>query len=117
MVVNPVDPQAQQVRKRSEVVVGRQQLGLEPPHLAGRCPATLNCLAADDPPHRGIAPEPVGVVHVLVAREASIDRLPEQTGDAVPAVATCPAVDQQVSCHSCQSAGVIEFAIGEQTGV
>ena len=53
VVVNPVDPHPRQVRKGREVLVVRQQLGLEPPHLAGRCPAALDRLAADDPAHRG----------------------------------------------------------------
>ena len=48
VVVNPVDPHPRQVRKGREVLVVRQQLGLEPPHLAGRCPAALDRLAADD---------------------------------------------------------------------
>ena len=36
-------------------------------------------LAADDPAHRGIAPEPVGAVHILVSGETSTDRLAKQT--------------------------------------
>ena len=74
------------VRKGREVLVVRQQLGLEPPHLAGRCPAALDRLAADDPAHRGITPEPVGVVDILVAGETPIDGLAKEADDAVPAV-------------------------------
>ena len=33
--------------------------------------ATLRRLAADDPAHRGIMTQPVGIVHVLVAGEAA----------------------------------------------
>ena len=79
VVVNPVDPHPRQVRKGREVLVVRQQLGLEPPHLAGRCPAALDRLAADDPAHRGIKPEPVGVVDILVAGETPIDGLAKET--------------------------------------
>ncbi len=116
-VVNPVDPLARQVRKGSEVVVGRQQLGLEPPHLAGRGAAALDRLAADDPAHGGIAPEPVGVVHVLVTGEATIDRLTQETDDAVPAVSAGSAVCENFARQWRQPEGVVEFAIGEQTGV
>jgi hypothetical protein len=70
-VMNPVDPDARQIRKDGEVLVDRHQLGLEPSHLAGRCAAAFDRLAADEPPHRGITPEPVGVVHVLVSGEPS----------------------------------------------
>jgi hypothetical protein len=92
-------------------VIAREQLGLEPAHLAARCPTALDRLAAYDPAHRGIAPEPVGVVHVLVAGEASVDRLTQKTHDAVPTLIACPAVSQHAARQSGQSEGVIEFAI------
>ena len=56
------------------------------PNLAGRCAAALDSPAADDPPHRRIAPQPVGVVHVLVPGETTIDGLAKETDDAVPTV-------------------------------
>ena len=57
--MHSVDPDSRKSGERGEVVVDCQQLSLEPAHLAGRCAAALDSLAADDPPHRGIAPEPV----------------------------------------------------------
>jgi hypothetical protein len=42
--------------------------------------------AADDPAHRGIAPEAVGVVHILVAGEPTEHRLPELGDQAVAPV-------------------------------
>ena len=99
------------------VLVVRQQPGLEAPHLAGRCAAAFDRLAADDPPHRGIASETVGVVHILVSGEASIDRLAKQTDDAMPAVLAHPAVGQDMARHCGQPQGIVEFTIGEQSGV
>ena len=97
VVMNPVDPLARQISEGSEVLVDRQQLGLEPPHLAGRCSAALDRLAANDPAHRRIAAEPVGVVHVFVSGESSKDRLPKETDDAVPAVLASSPVGQDFS--------------------
>jgi hypothetical protein len=115
--MNSIDPNARQVREGSDVLVGRQQLGLEPPHLAGRCAAAFDRLAADNPPHRGIAPETVGVVHILVSGETSIDRLAKQTDDAMPAVLPRPAVGQDIARQCGQPQGIVEFTIGEQSGV
>ena len=114
VVVTPVDPHPRQVRKGREVLVVRQQLGLEPPHLAGRCPAALDRLAADDPAHRGITPEPVGVVDILVAGETAIDGLAKETDDAVPAVPARTAISEHAARQCGQPERVVQFAISEQ---
>ena len=116
-VVNPVDPKPGQVGKGGEVLVLGQQLGLEAAHLAGRCAAALDGLSADDPPHRRIAPQPVGVVHVLISGETSIDGLTQQSDNVVPAVLARPAVSQDIARQGGEAKDIIEFPIGEQTGV
>ena len=115
--MNPVDPKPGQVGKGVEGLVLGQQLGLEAAHLAGRCAAALDGLSADDPPHRRIAPQPVGVVHVLISGETSIDGLTQQSDNVVPAVLARPAVSQDIARQGDEAKGVIEFPIGEQTGV
>ena len=115
--MHSVDPDSRKSGERSEVVVDCQQLSLEPAHLAGRCAAALDSLAVDDPPHRGIAPEPVGVVHILVSGEPSKDGLARQTDDAVPTVLAGPAVSQDITRQYGQAQGIVEFAVGEQAGV
>ena len=77
------------------------------------CAAAFDRLATDDPPHRGIAPETVGVVHILVSGEASIDRLAKQTDDAMPAVLARPAVGQDMARQCGQPPGIVEFTISE----
>ena len=63
--------------KRGQVCRRCHRARLEAAHLA-RGPGVLRHRAsADDPPHRWIAPESVGIVHVFVAREAPEDRLAE----------------------------------------
>ena len=115
--MHSVDPDSRKSGERGEVVVDCQQLSLEPAHLAGRCAAALDSLAADDPPHRGIAPEPVGVVHILVSGEPSKDGLAKQTDDTVPTVLAGPAVSQDITRQYGQAQGIVEFAVGEQAGV
>ena len=44
-------------------------LRFETPHLAGRRRARQRCPATDDPAHRRIMAQALGVVHVLVTRE------------------------------------------------
>ena len=68
-----INPHTQQIDEGDEVIVRRQKLGLEPAHLAGGCAAALDGLAADDPAHRGIASEPVGVIHIFISGETTID--------------------------------------------
>ena len=87
------------------------------PHLAGRCPAALDRLAADDPAHRGITPEPVGVVDILVAGETPIDGLAKETDDAVPAVPARAAIREHAARQCGQPERVVQFAISEQPRV
>ena len=114
---SPRDPERACSPKGREVLVVRRQLGLEPPHLAGRCPAALDRLAADDPAHRGITPEPVGVVDILVAGETPIDGLAKETDDAVPAVPARAAIREHAARQCGQPERVVQFAISEQPRV
>ena len=77
----------------------------------------LQAVINDDPPHRRIAPQPVGVVHVLISGETSIDGLTQQSDNVVPAVLARPAVSQDIARQGGEAKGTIEFPIGEQTGV
>ena len=117
-VVNPVDPLARQVREGSKVVVGRQQLDLRPAHLAGRCAAALDSLATGDPAHHRIPPQPVGVIHVFVPSQATIERLTQETDNAMPCQPFLPDhLGQSITGQGGQPEGFVEFTIGEQPGV
>ena len=65
----------------------------------------------------GSRPQPVGVVHVLISGETSIDGLTQQSDNVVPAVLARPAVSQDIARQGGEAKGIIEFPIGEQTGV
>src|ERR1019366_2389642 len=77
--VPPVNPSPAEIGERDKVRIIRKPLGLEASHLAGRG-CLLHCsTTANDPAHRRIAPEPVGVVHVLVSGKATEHRLPQHS--------------------------------------
>jgi len=116
-LMNPVDPDTREIGQGDKVVIRGQQFCLELAHLAGRCAATLDGLAADDPAHRGIAPEPVGIVDILVSCQSAIDRLSQEADQTVPVVLARSHVSDKVTGQCSQAKGVIEFPIGEQTGV
>ena len=51
--MNSVDPSAGQVGQRGQVVIRRQPLGLQTPHLADRYGPPVETLANHDGPHDG----------------------------------------------------------------
>ena len=80
-VMHIVDPLPGKIGRRGEIFLGGQ-IRLEATHLAGRCAAALDRLAADDPPHDRVEAEPVGIVHVVVPAKASengLAELPDKT--------------------------------------
>jgi hypothetical protein len=66
-----IDPTAGEVSKSRKVLFRSKPFRLETAHLARRGRATRSRFAADDPAHRGIMPQALGVVHVLVSRETA----------------------------------------------
>src|SRR5674476_71497 len=77
--VYPVNPSPAKIGERNKVLIIRKPLGLEASHLAGggcllRCGPTAN-----NPSHRRITPEPVGVVHVLVSGDTPKHRLAQHS--------------------------------------
>ena len=115
--MNSVDPLPGQTGARGKVLVTRERLGLEPPHLAGRGRFALDRLAADDPAHRGITSQSVGVVDVLVSRKPTEHRLARHAHQIMPPVAARAAVNQMLLCDSHQAEGVIKLTIGQQARV
>jgi len=77
--VHTVNPSPAEIGERDKVCIIRKPLSLEASHLAGRG-CLLRCsTTANDPAHRRIAPEPVGVVQVLVSGKATEHRLPQHS--------------------------------------
>src|SRR5262249_32496434 len=99
------------VSKSSEVLGRREPLRLEAPHLARRSRAALRRFAADNPAHRRIVAEALGVVHVLVSGKATKYRLPEQSGQCVPTILSTACVGQNITRHLGQTESEHQAAV------
>src|SRR5271168_5482683 len=75
--VHKIDPLAGQVGKSRKVLRCREPLRLEAAHLARRGRTAVGRFAANNPAHRRIMTQALGVVHVLVSGKATKYRLPE----------------------------------------
>ena len=73
--------------------------------------------AADHARHRGIEAEALGVVDIFIACQAAVDRLPQQRRQGVLGVLPGPRILQAARGRAGQPEGVIEFPIGEESGV
>src|SRR3984893_5087113 len=95
----------------------REPLGLEAPHLARRRCAIRSCLAADDPAHRGIIAQALGVVNIFIPSEPTEHRLSQQTDESMPAVLARARVGEHLARCRGEAEPVVEFPIGEQSRV
>ena len=84
--VNAVDPAPGQVRQGGQVRPLRHDLGLEAAHLAGGGRLSSHGPATHHPAHRRIMRQPVGIVHVLVPRQAPEHRLAELSNQGMASV-------------------------------
>src|SRR5439155_9675820 len=73
-----IDPTAGEISKSRKVLFRSKPLRLEAAHLARRGRAIRSRFTADDRAHRGIMPQALGVVHVLVSRETAKYGLPKK---------------------------------------
>ena len=78
------------LRQSSEVLGRREPLRLEAPHLTRRRRAALRRFAADNPAHRRIVAQALGVVHIL-------PRI--RQGDQIPTAGTTRRMGADHSCH------------------
>jgi xanthine dehydrogenase YagR molybdenum-binding subunit len=77
----------------------------------------MSRLAANNPAHRRIMTQALGVIHILVSGKATKYRLSEQPGQCMPTVLASACVGQHITRHHGQADCVVEFAIGEQPGI
>jgi hypothetical protein len=74
-------------------------------------------LAADDGAHGRIAGEPRGIVHVFIAGQSAVDRLPQQAQQPVPNVLSAPTLGKSQRGHGSQAEGVVQLPVSEQPAV
>ncbi len=77
----------------------------------------MACLAADDPPHGGIAAQTVGVVHVVVATKTTKEGLAELPDKSVATVLSTTGVRECVPGNLGQSDRIIQFPVRQQPSV
>ncbi len=115
--MNLVDPLPGKIGECGEVFRGGQKLRLKTPHLAGGCCLSFDGLAADNPPHRRVEAEPVGIVHVVVAAKASENGLTELPDKSVATVLSTTGVRECVPGNLGQSDRIIQFPVRQQPSI
>jgi hypothetical protein len=78
---------------------------------------TRSRLAADNPAHRRIMAQAFGVVDIFVSGQPSEHRLPQQSDKSMATVLPGACVGQHLTCHCPETEDIVEFAIGEQSGI
>src|SRR4051812_30588343 len=61
--------------------------------------------------------QPVGIVHILVARQAPEDRLAELAQQGMASVRAGAGVREDISSGLAQTKDIVEFAAGQQTAI
>jgi hypothetical protein len=112
-----LDPAPWKVREGGEVLGPRQHRGLEAAHGTGRGRAVLHSPAADELADHRVAPQPVGVVDVLIARQPREDRLAEQPGETAPTGPPGARVADQPGGQVRQAKRVVKFPMQLQIAI
>jgi hypothetical protein len=92
-----------------EVLFGAEGLGLEACHLTGGGCRLILGPATDHDPQRGIAAESLGIIDILVAGQPTVERLAQESQEAVLGVLPSARVVQAGRRGAGQCEGVIEF--------
>ena len=77
----------------------------------------MSRLPADDPSHRGIMAQPLGVVDVLVSGKPTEHRLPQHTDKSVPAVLAGARVGEPFASRLRKAESIVKLAIGNQPSI
>ena len=104
--MNPIDPTRQVARAARFSSFANSSVSKRPIWLVD-APPRSTALPPTIHQHRGIAPETLGVVHILVSGEASIRQTGEAADDAMPAVLARPAVGQDIARQCGQPQGIV----------
>ena len=115
--VYAVDTETWKLGERYEIVQGAQPLRLEASHLAGRGRQSLEAVPIDDGTHRGVDQMPVGVVDILVAGEAAVDRVPQQAGQQMLLVLSPALIRQRGPGSFGQAENLIQLSVCKQSGI
>jgi hypothetical protein len=117
VIMNAANPGTAEIGEGFEVVLGRQPLGLEAPHLAAGCGFAIRPIAADNGPYDRIICQPFSVVDVLAAGETAEDRLTDEARSFVADALPEPIIAEDGCSEIRETENVAQFAIGEQATV
>jgi hypothetical protein len=112
--MHAIDPLTGKIARSRKVLFSSEPARLEAAHLACLRRASRGRFPADDPTHRGIVAEPLGVFDILVSGQATEDRLPQHTDKSVTAIIAGARVSQPLARHRGKAECVVKFAIGRQ---
>jgi hypothetical protein len=91
--------------------------GAQRPIWLADAPRPENRFFADNPAHRRIMAQPLGVVHILVSGKSSEHRLSQHSDESMPAVPASACVGEYIAGHRSEAERIVEFPIREQAGV
>src|SRR5215468_12469679 len=77
----------------------------------------MSRLATNNPTHRGIMTQALGIVHVLVSGKPTEHGLPQQTDQRMAAVLASARVGEHLTRQRGQPERIVKFAIGEQPSI
>ena len=103
--------------QRLSVVLLGQELRLEPAHLTGAGSLAFRALPSHDYSHGWVLGQAVGIVDVVVASQATEDRLAQQRNQVVTDIATSAAVLEVIAGDTRKAKGLIKLSEGQQSGV
>jgi hypothetical protein len=115
--VGLVDPLPGEIDPVLEVLLAGECFRLEACHLPGGSRCVVLGPATHHGPQRGIEAEALGVLDVFIACQPAVDRLPQQGEQAVLGVLPGAGVVHAARCGAGQAEGVVEFPVGEESGV
>ena len=93
-----------------QVLFARQHLRLEAMQRRGQGRTAIPDLLRTDQPKRRIDRNPLGVVEVLVARQAAVDRLPQQISERELLVCALPGVAEMLVNQFSETEPFVQFA-------
>jgi hypothetical protein len=71
-------------------------------------------LSTDDRAHRGVAREPLSIVHILVSGEPAEYRLPKQPAQGVARVLAAAAIEELGDRDIGEPKGIVELTVRKQ---
>jgi hypothetical protein len=82
-----------------------------------RCSASRSSFVADNPAHRRIMAQPLGVVHIFVSGKSSEHRLSQHFDESMPTVPASACVSEYIAGHRSEAERIVEFPVREQAGI